>query len=61
MAKNTNKDLDVNSLKELIVSKKAELSDLKFNHSMVGLQNPMVIKTLRKDIARLSTTLSSKL
>ena len=45
-------DVDlVNELKEA----QAEYTKLKFDHSVSGLENPMVLRDLRRDIARLNT------
>lgn len=42
-------------LKEL----KAELFNLRFQHAINQLENPMRIKAVKKDIARVSTALSA--
>ena len=42
-------------LKEL----KAELFNLRFQHAINQLENPMRINTVKKDIARINTVLSS--
>ena len=42
-------------LKEL----KAELFNLRFQHAINPLENPMRINTVKKDIARINTVLSS--
>ena len=42
-------------LKEL----KAELFNLRFQHAINQLENPMRIQTVKKDIARVSTALSA--
>lgn len=44
-----------NKLKEL----KAELFNLRFQHAINQLENPMRINTVKKDIARINTILSS--
>lgn len=43
-------------LKEL----KAELFNLRFQHAINQLENPMRIQTVKKDIARVNTALSAK-
>ena len=42
-------------LKEL----KAELFNLRFQHAINQLENPMRIQTVKRDIARINTVLSS--
>lgn len=44
-----------NKLKEL----KAELFNLRFQHAINQLENPMRIKAVKKDIARVNTALSA--
>ena len=44
-----------NKLKEL----KAELFNLRFQHAINQLENPMRINTVKQDIARINTVLSS--
>ena len=44
-----------NKLKEL----KAELFNLRFQHAINQLENPMRINAVKKDIARINTVLSS--
>ncbi|HHH53209.1 MAG TPA: 50S ribosomal protein L29 [Bacteroidetes bacterium] len=46
----TDVDLE-NELKEA----QAEYTKLKFDHSVAGLENPMVLRSLRRDIARLQS------
>ena len=43
------------TLKEL----KAELFNLRFQHAINQLENPMRIQTVKKDIARVNTALSA--
>ncbi|NQX90806.1 MAG: 50S ribosomal protein L29 [Flavobacteriales bacterium] len=50
-------DLD---LQEALQEKKAALADMKFNHTLAGLENPMQLRAHRKEIARLSTELSTR-
>lgn len=63
MASEFVKDLEsksVEELKALLVDKKAENSKLKFDHVLMGLENPLVIRSVRRDIARINTVLRSK-
>lgn len=55
-----NENLDLASLASLVEEKKAELSKMKFDHAMLGLENPLSIRELRRDIARLITLKRSK-
>ncbi|MGE5356574.1 MAG: 50S ribosomal protein L29 [Deltaproteobacteria bacterium] len=41
----------LNELKEA----KAEYKTLKFDHAITGLENPLKLRSLRRDIARLNT------
>ena len=46
-------------LETLLKEKKAELFNLRFQHAINQLENPMRINTVKKDIARINTVLSS--
>lgn len=61
MAKITYTDLTVEELKETITSESTKLQQLKFNHSVSPLENPMQIKESRKVIARMKTELQKRL
>lgn len=50
-------DLDLN---EALTEQKAALADLKFNHTLAGLENPMQLKEYRKTIARISTEINTR-
>jgi large subunit ribosomal protein L29 len=41
----------LNELKEA----KAEYKKLKFDHAITGLENPLTLRNLRRDVARLNT------
>jgi large subunit ribosomal protein L29 len=43
-----------------IESDKAELSKLKFNHSVTPLDNPLSIRAKRRDVARLLTEANAR-
>lgn len=51
--KNASKEELLAKLEEL----KKELFNLKFKHSIVKVKNPLQIRTLRRDIARVKTLL----
>ena len=54
------KNLTIEELVGRIAEEKAKLEQLKFNHAISPLDNPMSIKVTRKEIARLMTELTSK-
>ncbi|NQX81835.1 MAG: 50S ribosomal protein L29 [Flavobacteriaceae bacterium] len=55
------KDLSVEDLTEKLGALKDELKKLKLAHSINPIENPLQIKYLRKDVARVSTVLTSKI
>jgi large subunit ribosomal protein L29 len=66
MAKNTlsfNKslqDLNVKDLNDRVKEDEARLKRLEFAHAISPLENPMSIRNLRKDIARIKTELKKR-
>ena len=54
------KDLNETDLKARIQEDKLRLKKLEFAHAISPLENPMSIKGLRQDIARLSTELRKR-
>jgi large subunit ribosomal protein L29 len=54
------KGLSVSELTVKITEEKAALHRLKLNHSISPLDNPMVIRKTRRNIARLLTELNAK-
>ena len=54
------KELDVKALAEKLESEKAQLNQLKLNHSVAPLENPSQIKAARRDIALMKTELSQR-
>jgi large subunit ribosomal protein L29 len=54
------KDLNVNDLKTRITEDQLRLKKLEFAHAISPLENPMNIRGLRRDIARLKTELKRK-
>ncbi|WP_314079119.1 50S ribosomal protein L29 [Hoylesella pleuritidis] len=54
------KDLDANALAEKLETAKAQLNQLKLNHSIAPLENPSQIKAARRDIARIETELRQR-
>jgi large subunit ribosomal protein L29 len=55
------KDLNENDLKARIQEDELRLKKLEFAHAISPLENPMSIRSLRKDIARLKTALAQKI
>lgn len=53
-------DLDEVTLKTRIQEDKLRLKKLKFAHVISPLENPMSIRLIRKNVARLKTVLSIK-
>ena len=54
------KDLNQNDLKARIAEDKLRLKKLEFAHAISPLENPLSIRGLRKDIARLQTELKNR-
>lgn len=54
-------DLTVEELRKRHQSMSEELFQAKMKSSMGQLGNPLVVRTLRRDIARINTLLSAKL
>jgi|HubBroStandDraft_2_1064218.scaffolds.fasta_scaffold1262765_1 large subunit ribosomal protein L29 len=57
---NSLKDLNENDLKARIQEDELRLKKLEFAHAISPLENPMSIRALRKDVARLKTVLAQK-
>ncbi len=54
------KDLNVTDLKARIEEDQLRMKKLEFAHAISPLENPMTIRGLRRDIARLKTELKKK-
>jgi len=52
--------LNVQDLKSRLVEDKLRLKKLEFAHAISPLENPMTIRSLRRDIARVQTQLKNK-
>lgn len=57
---NSVKDLTESDLKARIQEDELRLKKLEFAHAITPLENPMSIRSLRKDLARLKTFLKSR-
>lgn len=53
-------DMNLDSLKGRINEDQLRLKKMEFSHAMTPLENPMMIRGLRRDIARLQTELSKR-
>ncbi len=53
-------EMAVNEIIERIDTERAELIRLELNHSISPLENPLKIRDLRKNVARLQTILRQK-
>ena len=49
-----------NELNDLLVAEKDKLVRMKMSHTVSPLENPLQIKYLRKDIARIMTEISKR-
>jgi len=54
------KDLTNNALVEKVQEETKEYRKVKFNHSVTPLDNPNVLKEMRRNIARLNTELRAR-
>lgn len=57
----TLKEMSLADLKARIQEDELRLKKLEFAHAITPLENPMSIRSLRRDIARLKTELTKKL
>lgn len=54
------KELTKEELLKKIQTAQQDLDELKFKHSLNQLENPLMIRNLRKEIARMNTILTEK-
>jgi len=54
------KDMQIDSLKGRIAEDQLRLKKMQFAHAMTPLENPMMIRGLRRSVAKLQTELSSR-
>ncbi|MCW3804309.1 50S ribosomal protein L29 [Plebeiibacterium marinum] len=54
------KEMAINEIIERIETERAELIRLELNHSISPLENPLQIRSLRRNVARLQTILRQK-
>ena len=60
MKKSEIEKLSLEDLQDKLTEFQKQLSDLKMNHSVSPLENPLQIKTVRKTVARLLTAITIK-
>ena len=54
------RNMSVQELEQKLVDLKAELFNLRFQHTVNQLDNPLRLNAVRKDIARVKTALNEK-
>ncbi|CAI8188867.1 MAG: 50S ribosomal protein L29 [Flavobacteriaceae bacterium] len=52
--------LSLEDLKDKLQEQQKQLKDLKMNHAVSPLENPLQIKAVRRTVARLLTAITSK-
>jgi large subunit ribosomal protein L29 len=53
-------NLSLEELQDKLAAFQKQMSDLKMNHAVSPLENPLQIKTVRKTVARLLTAITAK-
>jgi len=54
------RSLTIDELNSKLVSVKTELFNLRFQHATGNLANPMLLNSLKKDIAKIKTVLTER-
>jgi large subunit ribosomal protein L29 len=54
------RDLSEAEIEQRIAEQQKDLTDLRFRRTVAGLENPIVLRSKRREIARLQTILSQK-
>ena len=54
------RNMTIDELIEKLIDTSKKLSQLKFNNSVQTIENPLEIKTLRRQIAKLKTIINEK-
>ncbi|MGB3542148.1 50S ribosomal protein L29 [Rubrivirga sp.] len=60
MKANEMRDLNEAEIKQRIAEETRDLTDLRFRRSVTGLENPIVLRHKRREIARMRTILNEK-
>lgn len=55
------RELSVDELRKKISITKSDLADLNLKHSLNQLENPIMIRNLRREIARMETIITEKM
>lgn len=54
------KEFNDGELNERYTAELASLSKMKMNHAISPLENPLIIRTIRKNVARLATEITKR-
>ena len=54
------RDLSEAEIEQRIAEQQKDLTDLRFRRSVAGLENPIVLRSKRREVARLQTILRQK-
>ena len=54
------RDFEPAEIEQRIAENQKEISDLKFKRAVAGLDNPILLRDLRREVARLKTVLKEK-
>ncbi|PID88710.1 MAG: 50S ribosomal protein L29 [Bacteroidetes bacterium] len=54
------RELSTTDLQDRLLQEKETLSNLKFDHAVSPLENPMLIQAARKNVARIKTELNAR-
>ena len=60
MKANEIRDLNEAEIRQRIAEETRDLTDLRFRRAVAGLENPIVLRQKRREIARLRTVLTEK-
>lgn len=60
MKANEIRDLNEAEIRQRIAEEQRDLTDLRFRRAVTGLENPIVLRQKRREIARLKTVLAQK-
>ena len=54
------RDRSVSEIEQIIAETQKELTDLRFKRAVAGLESPILLRSKRREIARLQTVLTEK-
>lgn len=54
------RELSTTDLQDRLLTEQEKLSNLKFDHAVSPLENPTLIKAMRKNVARIKTELNAR-